>query len=196
MIQYCADRPKLTLLHHIIVILSHTGMRIGELQKACWSHIDQTPGMWTIPFRGRRGTLEQRKKGPRNKSKRTRNIPILAPVRTVLEQLRLRKYDDDLVLHAHRGGILDHDTIREAFIRDVLTPLGERFPKKNEDAQNLLDGRFHSFRHYYCSSCSNQNVAERVVANWLGHAGGKIIRRYYHLKDDQSLALAASLKFV
>jgi hypothetical protein len=46
-------------------------------------------------------------------------------------------------------------------IRDVLTPLSKEFPTPKGEI-GFIDGRVHSFRHYFCSVCSNSGTPEQV----------------------------------
>ncbi|SFJ27791.1 RNA 3'-terminal phosphate cyclase [Planctomicrobium piriforme] len=57
---------------------------------------------------------------------------------------------------------------------------------QRSDQRGFIDGRLHSFRHYFCSTCANAGVKERVLMNWLGHRNSKMVHRYYHLHDDES----------
>ncbi len=76
--------------------------------------------------------------------------------------------------------------IRNALVREVITPLTELFPKQFENERSFEDGRLHSFRHYFCSVCANTGIPERITMNWLGHADSEMVRHYYHLNDEES----------
>jgi integrase len=80
---------------------------------------------------------------------------------------------------------LKPDVVRRALIQEVLEPLKSRFPTK-EGERGFEHGRLHSFRHYFCSLSANHGVAERVLMAWLGHADAEMVRRYYHLRDEES----------
>ena len=81
--------------------------------------------------------------------------------------------------------MLKPDTVRINLIRDVLTPLAEKFPA-TIGVDGFTDGRLHSFRHYFCSICAGSNVPEQVVKEWLGHADSRMVRHYFHLHDDEA----------
>lgn len=72
-------------------------------------------------------------------------------------------------------------------VRHVLTPLAERFPAVNGE-QSFIDGRLHSFRHYFVSMCATNKepVPERVVMEWVGHADSGMVRHYFHLHDEEA----------
>lgn len=60
------------------------------------------------------------------------------------------------------------------------------FPKRFEGELSFVDGRLHSFRHYFCSVCANTGVPERIVMEWLGHSDSEMVRHSYHLNDEES----------
>lgn len=64
-------------------------------------------------------------------------------------------------------------------------PLKKRFPVEDGE-QGFINGRIHSFRHYFCSVCSNSGVPEQVLMRWLGQRSSKMVRRYYHLHTEES----------
>jgi hypothetical protein len=51
-------------------------------------------------------------------------------------------------------------------------------------------------RHYFCSTCANNGVPERMVMAWLGHANSEMIRHYYHLHDEDAQRRMNSLDFL
>jgi hypothetical protein len=73
--------------------------------------------------------------------------------------------------------------------------LSEKFPTPDGE-KGFKDGRFHSFRHYFCSTCSNSGVPERMVIDWLGHADSEMIRHYYHLHNDEARRRMNDLDFL
>ena len=84
-----------------------------------------------------------------------------------------------------RGGKLKPDTVRRLLIRDVLTPLAEKFPTP-EGQRGFRDGRPNGFRHYFCSTCANEGVPEQMLMTWLGHHDSDMVRHYYHLHDAEA----------
>ena len=67
----------------------------------------------------------------------------------------------------------------------VLTPLAKKFPAI-DGGQSFVDGRLHSFRHYFVSRCAAGGVRERVVMEWVGFADSAMVRHYFHLHDEES----------
>jgi integrase len=79
------------------------------------------------------------------------------------------------------------------FQNDVITTLAGEFPS-DEDDIGFKDGTLRSFRHFFCSWCANNGVPERVVMRWLGHKDSAMVRRYYHLNDEESQRQMGKLK--
>lgn len=117
------------------------------------------------------------------KSGRSRSFPVHPDLKTVLQSLPRDK--DGRVFHGPKGGKVKPDTIRNILIRDVLTPLASLFPV-SDDQRNLLSGRLHSFRHYFCSYCANNGISEPVVMKWMVHQDSEMVRHYYHLHEEVS----------
>ena len=122
--------------------------------------------------------------GPRRtlKGGHSRSFPIHRNLLAVLKRL---PQIDSYVFHGPRRGRLKADTLRRVLVRDVLKPLVEKFPAAH-DAKGFVDGRLHSFRHYFVSSCATNHVPERVVMEWVGHADSSMVRHYFHLHDEEA----------
>jgi integrase len=88
-------------------------------------------------------------------------------------------------MHGPKGGRLKADTVRVILIRDVLKVLSGRFPSSSGQV-GFVDGRLHSFRHFFCSLCANRGVAQQVVMRWLGHSESRMVEHYYHLYDEEA----------
>lgn len=107
----------------------------------------------------------------------------------------MKPTEDGLVFHGPLGGKVKPDTVRNILIREVLTPLAARFSTP-EDETGFVDGRLHSFRHYFCSTCANMGVPEQVVKEWLGHSDSKMVKHYYHLHHDEAQRQMQRLDFL
>lgn len=181
-LQHC-DTLELTWLRQVIIGLAGTGLRISELASLRWSDVNLDKGLITL-------TDETTKKSRQGKDKRTtksgrdRTFPIQELLHEVLDQLT--HHSDGRVFHGPLGGRIKADTVRRILIRDVLTPLASKFPSELGEV-SFIDGRLHSFRHYFCSNCANRGAKERVLMNWLGHRNSRMVHRYYHLHDDESI---------
>ena len=184
MIDHCRHCPALRWLGGVILALATTGLRISELAALRWSDIDLVRGMIRLADETSSSRCGSGSGPARTlKSGRSRSFPIqdeLLPVLQGMDQL-----DDGFVFHGPRGGRLKPDRARLALIQEVLNPLSANFPSTAGEV-GFVDGRLHSFRHFFCSLCANRNVPQRVVMNWLGHTESRMVGHYYHLQDDEA----------
>jgi integrase len=125
------------------------------------------------------------------KSGRSRSFPIHPDLLAVLRQL---PKIDQYAFHGPRGGRLKADTVRRVLVREVK-PLADKFPSTG-GGKSFVDGRLHSFRHYFVSMCAANNVPERVVMEWVGHADSAMVRHYFHLHDEEARRQMQSLNLL
>jgi integrase len=190
-VEWCTKRPELVWLGHVIIALACTGLRISELASLRWTDLDfqnEKVRLTDETAASRRKAADRRT----TKSGRGRTFPIH---RDLLGVLKTLTKTDPYVFHGPRGGRLKPDTIRRILIRDVLTPLAERFPSP-EGEVGFVDGRLHSFRHYFCSTCANNNIPEQMVMQWLGHQESDMVKHYYHLHDEEARRRMGGLNFL
>ncbi len=182
-LEHCSADTELHWLENVLTSLACTGMRISELAALRCSDIDSDRNLITLKdetaSRNRRGNQKRRQ----TKSRRSRSFPIHEDLAAVLN--RLEPSPDGKVFHGPRGGALSSDITRRTLIRDVLEPLAGTFPTPDDEI-GFSDGRLHSFRHYFCSVCANNNVPEQLVMEWLGHQESKMVRHYYHAHDEEA----------
>jgi integrase len=191
MIRQCGNNNGLRWVADVIIALACTGLRIAELASLRWADIDFESARIKLTDETGRA---KKPDGTRRKLKsgRSRYFPIHVDFLAVLKRIpRVDAY----VFHGPRGGRLKPDTVRRVLIREVIEPLMERFPTQDGE-QGFKDGRLHSFRHYFCSTCANNGVPERMVMNWLGHADSEMIRHYYHLHDEEARRRMNQLDFL
>ena len=184
MIAHCIAQAELNWLGDVIVALAHTGLRISELAGLRWSDLDEALTKITLTDERRGAIRENRASARSTKSGRDRTLPIHPRLREVLVKMKVHPRKDGRVFHGPNGGILKPDTLRIILKRDVLTPLSKRFPKRG--VQGLIDGRLHSFRHYFCSTCANAGTPEQVLMDWLGHRDSRMVKHYFHMHEQQS----------
>lgn len=179
MVEHSRETVGLEWMAGVITALACTGLRISELASLRWSDINLEAERIHLTDE-RTLTRKGRASEPRRtKSGRDRSLPIHPELLPILQSL---KRVDRFVFHGPRGGRIKPDTIRNIFVRDVLTPLAKKFPTP-EGEIGFLDGRLHSFRHYFCSVCVNKGTPEPIVMSWLGHADSRMVRHYYHRND-------------
>lgn len=190
MVNYCRKTKALHWLGDVLICLACTGLRISELASLQWSDIDLKEGMLRL-------TDETMVKKKSKATKRTtksgynRSFPIHSDLVKVFDEMPIRS---GKVFRGPRGGQLKPDTVRVILIRDVITPLTKTFPQ-GEDETGFADGRPHSFRHYFCSTCANSGVPENMVMRWLGHRSSEMVQHYYHLHDAEAKQRMDKLNF-
>ena len=191
MLEHCREVEELGWLGNAIVGLACTGLRIAELASLRWADVDLESRRLSLTDETGRAVTTER--APRElKSGRSRSFPIHEQLSAVFKQLRRT---DGYVFHGPRDGRLKPDTVRRILVREVIGPLSEKFPTP-EGERGFMHGRLHSFRHYFCSTCANNGVPERMVMDWLGHADSEMIRHYYHLHDEEARRRMDSLDFL
>jgi len=193
LVHYARAQDDLVWLGQVMTALACTGLRISELASLRWSDIDLDRNIVRLTDEGTTSRHRLGRQGRQTKSGCSRSFPVHPDLRLVLEETP--RASDGLVFHGPRGGRLKPDTVRQVLIREVLTPLRERFPASC-DPIGFADGRLHSFRHYFCSTCANSGVPERVVMEWLGHRDSAMVRHYYHLHDEEAQRQMSRLKFL
>lgn len=192
MISYCRKLSSLNWLANVITALAYTGLRISELASLRWSDVNLESRIITLQDE-RTFSPTKLKRAPRTtKSGRDRSIPIHQDLIGVLKSIERR---GDFVFHGPRGGRIKPDTIRRILLRDVLKPIAVSSQIPNNTSR-FIDGRLHSFRHYFCSTCANEGISEQMVMTWLGHADSRMVRHYYHLHNDEAKRQMSRLSFV
>lgn len=182
MTQHCRQHAELHWLGDVLVSLACTGLRISELASLRWVDVDWENNLIRLTDESSLPKRKQNRKIRETKSGRSRSFPIHDDLRHVLE--KIPRSSDGLVFFGPNGGRLKADTVRRALVRDVITPLAEKFPSP-EGEIGFKDGRLHSFRHFFTSVCANQGVPEQVVKEWLGHTDSRITRHYYTLHNEE-----------
>ncbi|WP_454116482.1 tyrosine-type recombinase/integrase [Microbacterium aurum] len=113
------------------------------------------------------------------KSRKERRVPILEPLRPVLERLAEGKEPEAQLLVGPKGGVLTTATVRDATNWDkIVANLG------------LPDLTRHGLRHTGATWMADAGVPLHVLQEILGHASMETTRGYLH-PDDRHLASAA-----
>ncbi|WP_203566456.1 tyrosine-type recombinase/integrase [Aestuariimicrobium ganziense] len=113
------------------------------------------------------------------KSRKERRVPILEPLRPVLERLTNGKQPEDSLLVGPKGGYLTTATVRDATDWDsIVAKLG------------LPDLTRHGLRHTGATWMADAGIPLHVLQDILGHASMETTRGYLH-PDDRHLASAA-----
>lgn len=113
------------------------------------------------------------------KSRKERRVPILEPLRPVLERLTEGKQPEDQLLVGPKGGYLTTATVRDATNWDsIVAGLG------------LPELTRHGLRHTGATWMADAGIPLHVLQDILGHASMETTRGYLH-PDDRHLASAA-----
>jgi integrase len=191
MVEQCRSESALNWLGDVIIALACTGLRISELASLRWADLDLADGRLTLTDEtGRAAAMQASRR--ELKSGRSRTFPIHVDLAAVLKR---KPHVDGFVFHGPRGGRLKPDTVRRTLVHAVLKPLAKDFPAL-DGRQGFRDGRLHSFRHFFASTCANNGVPERMVMEWLGHADSEMVRHYYHLHDEEARRRMDALDFL
>lgn len=191
MLKQCRQVPSLRWLEFLITGLACTGLRIEELLSLRWTDIDLQNGRLALTDESGQGRTDG-KQLRQTKSGRSRILSIHHDLLTKLREVESRS---GFVFQGPKGGRIDAKVARSEFVGKVIEPLAARYPE-TQGSKTFADARFHSFRHYFCSTCANNNVPERIVMAWLGHSNSEMIRHYYHLHDMEAKRRMDSLDFL
>ena len=137
--QIAADAIRLLLL---------TGARSGEVLGATWDQFDLEAGVWTKP-------------SAHTKTKREHRVPLSAPARQLLAQMK--RTDERLF-----PGLIN---IRRDWVGIC-------------DKAALEGVRIHDLRHSYASFLASAGLSLPVIGALLGHTQPGTTARYTHLFDD------------
>ncbi len=154
-LQRCREVTSLGWIGDVVTGLACTGMRIDELANLKWADVDVATNLITLADESGRGAKTESKRTL--KSGRSRSFPLHADLAAVLTRL---PKTDVYAFHGPSGGRLKPDFVRRMLVKQVLTPLAEKFPAVN-GGQSFIDGRRHTFRHYF----------ESVRCQWRAGAG-------------------------
>ncbi|MER8661872.1 site-specific integrase [Mesorhizobium sp. M1148] len=155
---------------NIFRLLLLTGARRGEVQAAKWEQFDLTAGVWTKP-------------GSTTKQKTMHRVPLSAPARLLLVQLREKAKDDAVYVFPGRGA--DHRVEIKAEWRELCLAAGI---VTAETVGNKIvvtpSARIHDLRHTYASVLASAGLSLPIIGALLGHSQPATTARYSHLMDD------------
>jgi integrase len=152
----------------IFEVLAYTGMRIGELKRLSWSHID---------FKRNILLVESTPDNP-TKGKRSREIPMHDKVLEVLS-----KIEPKVGLVFNSGKSYKHPNGDGPLNERRLLERVKKICLKLE-----IEGCVHSFRKFFCSFMANQGIPPLTLMSWTGHSDIKIlINSYYKLNEEDSV---------
>jgi integrase len=168
-------------------------MRISELADLDWRAIDFKRNVIELKDE-RRNKNSRQKRIPTTKGGKSRILPIHEHLLRLLKA-KAANATSSKVFRAAKGGNLRANNVRQLLVDRVIVPLSVSFPSLVDEV-GLKDARLHSFRHFFCSECAARGVPEQVVKSWLGHQSSAMVRRYFHLHDEESQRQIRKLDFL
>lgn len=178
---HCRARPDLAWVEGVVVALACTDLRISELAALRWTDLEAVPRMIHLTDESRfpRG---RGKGGRETKSGRGRSLPVAPDLEAVLDGMK-RHPRPGVPRAAGRPAEAGRGPDRP----DPGRPRPPQGPVPGPpDGLGFADGRLHSFRHYFCSTCALAGTPEQVVMDWPGHRESKMVKHYFHLHDQEA----------
>ena len=188
MLEFSKADMTLHWLHAMIMLLSRTGLRIGEARALRWTDVDVDRGVIHI----RDESFSNVTNGVRRtvKNGQSRSVFIHSDLGEYLHEVQGSGY----VLYAVKGGQLNENYARERFIEKVIEPLTKEFPSPAGEV-GFADGRLHSFRHFFVSEAFASGVPECDIRDCVGHSDSKIVELYRHLRSETAKANIQRIEF-
>ena len=143
---------------NIIRLLLLTGARRTEVLSARWDQFDLRSGIWVKP-------------GATTKTKTDHRVPLSAPARQLLNELRARGAEDAEYLFPGRDG--------DGHRADLNKP----WPALCKAAE-ISGLRVHDLRHSYASFLASAGLSLPIIGALLRHTQPSTTARYAHLFDD------------
>jgi integrase len=147
---------------NVFRLLLLTGARRGEVLSMRWADVDLTAGIWTKP-------------ASVTKQKEEHSIPLAAPARLLLSEIRERQTSKKKPLPEYvfpgNGDAQHIVNIKRAW--RTLTK-----------AAGITGLRIHDLRHSFASQLVSSGASLPLVGALLGHSNPTTTHRYSHLFDD------------
>ena len=146
------------MLHPILVALTFTGMRRGEVAALEWSDVDFKVGkLWV---RSRKQSRTQEFSG--------RDIDMHEKLAKVLRRQKRRNPKGRYVFPGDDGKALSPAALHRAFKALI----------KGTDFDGI---GLHCLRHSFASNLAAQGIDDRLIDHYMGHQTEEMRRRYQHL---------------
>jgi integrase len=161
-----AGAPQSHDCANFIRFLAFSGCRLSEARQVTWADIDLERGEITV---------HNAKRSKRSNAWATRQVPIIPPMRELLQNLGPGKPDEN------------------------VCNVGECEKSLTRACKLVKVARIthHDLRHLFATRCIEAGVDIPTVSRWLGHLdGGALAMRVYgHLRREHSAAMAAKVTF-
>jgi integrase len=139
----------------IIRLMRLTGCRVGEARSVRWANIDLTRGLWTKP-------------GSTTKQRTDHVVPLSAPARELLKEIR-RRTNSPWVFPADSAP--GH---RVAINKNWIVIC---------KSARITSLRIHDLRHGFASQLVSSGASLPLIGSLLGHSNPLTTSRYSHLYD-------------
>ena len=189
MLEFSASLKKNRWLHPAILLLSHTGLRIGEASNLRWPDIDLRRGVIHIRDESfkKSSAVERRLV----KDRESRIIPIHPKLQSYLNDCSRRS---GYFLNGDHGRKLNYNHALDMFVKKIIKPLQKEFPTPKGEL-GFKNGRYHSFRHFFISECFDAGIPESDIKDWVGHSDSKVVKLYRHIRSESAKANMSLGKF-
>lgn len=187
-------------------LFEYTGLRMGEANGLQWKDVDLEAGTIT-PVQAMPWDRNQPYKELLKTKNAYRTIPILSPLRPLLEAQKAGHDPEDYVLSGTKKPLTQSQYSRrwvlycrdlglvESFTRTATNPAWHGRPAyttERQDYRPLVTA--HQFRHLFATNLYYAGVPDLVAQHLLGHADIMTTRRIYqHLRKDETEKYTAQL---
>ena len=181
-VRYCQGRRDLQWPGRVICTLAYTGIRVGEAAQLEWEDVDLDDRIIHVRDERRGASRREDDEARATKTGRSRTIPMHRHLHPMFEAMSGVKQGQ--VFYGPRGGGLKPDVVRTVLVRDVLPAVAKQlYPRVSEP--KVLQGRIHSFRHFFATAAYRAGLPERTILDLMGHSSSEITRLYRHLSQDE-----------
>lgn len=187
-------------------LFEYTGLRMGEANGLQWKDVDLDAGVIT-PVQAMPWSRNQPYKELLKTKKAYRSVPILSPLRPLLEAGKAAHHPEDYVLsgtdkpltqsqYSRRWTMYCRDIgLCESYTREAKIPSTAQRPERivqRQEFRPLVTA--HQFRHLFATNLFYAGVPDMVAQQLLGHADIMTTRRIYqHLREDETQKYTALL---
>jgi integrase len=147
-----SERTSAALVRFLLL----SGCRFSEAAGATWDQLDFEAGVWVKP-------------SSHTKAKREHRVPLSAPARQLLAELKAANGDHPHVFPGKDG-------------RPITSV--KRFWASVCDAANIKGCRIHDLRHTHASILASAGLSLPIIGALLGHTQPGTTMRYAHFYDD------------
>lgn len=180
-------------------LFEYTGLRMGEANGLQWKDVDLDAGTIT-PVQAMPWDRNQPYKEQLKTKNAYRTIPILTPLRPLLEREREGHSPEDYVLsgtakpltqtqYERRWTMYCRDLgLCSSYTREATIPTwGQRAARTVTRTEYRAKVTAHQFRHLFATNLFYAGIPDLVAQQLLGHADIMTTRRIYqHLRGDES----------